>query len=95
MAIETGIKPEDMNPSAASVDVPVTTPESFDGGAEILQGPQGQAIIQALAGGSPMNQVEEPETLHDANLADLLEESYRGEISSELRAFYQEDLESR
>jgi hypothetical protein len=95
MAIETGIKPEDMNPSAASVDVPVTRPENFEGGAEILQGPQGQAIIQALAGGSPMNQVQEPQTPHDANLADSLEDSYRGEISSELRAFYQEDLESR
>ena len=33
MAIETGIKPEDMNPSVASVDVAVPQPQEFEGGA--------------------------------------------------------------
>ena len=48
MAIETGIKPEDMNPSVASVDVAVPQPQDFEGGAEVLQGPQGNAIVQAF-----------------------------------------------
>ena len=48
MAIETGIKPEDMNPNAASVDVAVPQSPNFEGGAEVTQDPQGGAIVQAL-----------------------------------------------
>ena len=47
MAIETGIRPEDMNPDTTSVDVSVPQPQNFEGGAEVIQGPQGGAIVQA------------------------------------------------
>ena len=95
MAIETGIKPEDMNPSVASVDVAVPQPQDFEGGAEVLQGPQGNAIVQALSQAMATQEGQQPQIPHDANLAELIDEGYRGEVSSELKALYEEDIESR
>lgn len=94
MAIEDGIRPEDMTPGVASVDVSVPQPQTFEGGAEVLQGPQGQAIVQELMQSIAGEEQEAP-VPHDANLAELLEDGYMGEISSDLRASYEEDLESR
>tara|TARA_R100001594_G_scaffold146750_2_gene198600 strand:+ start:609 stop:3068 length:2460 start_codon:yes stop_codon:yes gene_type:complete len=93
MAIEPGIKPEDMMGGPASVDVSVPQPQTFEGGAEVVQNPQGGATVQALA--QAMGQQQEPQIPHDANLAEQLDESYRGELSSELRSSYEEDMESR
>tara|TARA_R110000765_G_scaffold372059_2_gene462433 strand:+ start:925 stop:3393 length:2469 start_codon:yes stop_codon:yes gene_type:complete len=92
--IDSGISPEDMVPTEASVDVSLPQPEDFAGGAEVMDDGQGGAIIQALAealGG------EEPEEQipHDANLSDFLDDAYLGEISSDLRASFQDDMESR
>tara|TARA_Y100000816_G_scaffold77333_1_gene52447 strand:- start:3163 stop:5610 length:2448 start_codon:yes stop_codon:yes gene_type:complete len=95
MAIETGIKPEDMNPNAASVDVAVPQTPNFEGGAEVMQNPQGGAIVQAITQAIAAQQEQEPQTPHDANLAELIDEGYRGELSTELRGSYEEDLESR
>ncbi len=95
MAIETGIKPEDMNPNAASVDVAVPQSPNFEGGAEVTQDPQGGAIVQALSQALSPQQEQEPQIPHDANLAELIDEAYRGELSTELVGSYQEDLESR
>ena len=47
--VDTGIKPEDMLPTDASVDVSVPQPETFDGGAEVIPDGQGGAMVQALA----------------------------------------------
>ena len=85
MAIETGIKPEDMNPNAASVDVAVPQTPNFEGGAEVMQNPQGGAIVQAITQAIAAQQEQEPQIPHDANLADLIDEGYRGELSTELR----------
>ena len=92
--IDSGISPEDMVPTEASVDVSLPHPEDFAGGAAVMDDGQGGAIIQALAealGG------EEPEEQipHDANLSDFLDDAYLGEISSDLRASFQDDMESR
>ena len=94
MAVENGIRPEDMNPDVSSVDVSVPQAPNFEGGAEVLQGPQGGAIVQALTD-AMSNQEQTPQVPHDANLAELIEDGYRGEISTDLTASYQEDLESR
>ena len=89
-----GIRPEDMDPSAASVDVSVPRVEDFAGGAEIIPDGQGGAIVQALA--DMMAMEGEEETLpHNANLAEYLDEGYLGELSTELRGAYQEDVQSR
>ena len=91
--VDSGITLEDMLPTEASVDVSVPMPEDFAGGAEVLDDGQGGAIVQALAE-SFMGEQQQP-VEHNANLAEYLDEGYLGEISTELRASYQEDLDSR
>ena len=92
--LDSGISPEDMMPTEASVDISVPQPEDFAGGAEVLDDGQGGAIIQALA--EAMQGAEEEEQIpHNANLADFLDDGYLGEISSDLRASYEDDMESR
>jgi hypothetical protein len=91
---DSGIYPEDMLPTEASVDVSVFQPENFAGGAEITDDGQGGAMIQALA--EAMEGAQEEEQIpHNANLADFLDDGYLGEISSGLRASYEDDMESR
>ena len=68
----------------------------FEGGAEVLDDGQGGAIVQALAemmGGDTEVVAEEYD--HNANLAEVLDDSVLGEISSELRSKYEDDQESR
>jgi len=92
--LDSGISPEDMLPTEASVDVSVSQPEDFAGGAEVLDDGQGGAIIQALA--EAMQGDEEEEQIpHNANLSEYLDDGYLGEISSDLRASYEEDMEAR
>ena len=91
--VDSGIKPEDMMPNEASVDVSVPQPENFEGGAEVIDDGQGGAMVQALMealGGEMETQLD-----HEANLAEALDEGYLGEISSDLRGSYEDDLESR
>ena len=76
------------------VDVPQM--EDFAGGAEVMQQADGSALIQALMGGDPEGmEVEAEQYDHDANLAEIIDESVLGEISNELREMYEEDVESR
>jgi len=91
--VDSGIAAEDMLPNEASVDVSVPQPETFEGGAEVLNDGQGGAIVQALT--ERMGQQAAPPVPHNANLAEMLDEAYLGEISSDLRASYEEDMESR
>ena len=81
-------------PEGIEVDVPQV--EDFAGGAEILQDVDGGAIVQALMGGAEEGiEVEAAVYDHNANLAEILDESTLGEISSELREMYEEDMDSR
>ena len=92
--VDSGIRPEDMVADQTSVDVSVPQPENFDGGAEVIPDGQGGAVVQALAE-AIMGAQQEQQVPHDANLAELLDDGYLGEISSDLRGSYEEDLESR
>jgi len=92
--VDSGIRPEDMAADATSVDVSVPQPETFDGGAEVIPDGQGGAVVQALAE-ALMGAQQEQQVPHNANLAELLDDGYLGEISSDLRGSYEEDLESR
>jgi len=76
------------------VEIPVDEPMQFPGGAEVIDDGQGGAIIQAL---SEAGQLPTQEELipFDANLADFLDDGTLGELSSDLRALYEEDLDSR
>ena len=92
--VDSGISPEDMIPTEASVDVSVPQPEDFAGGAEVMDDGQGGAIIQALA--EALAGAEQEEKIpHNANLAEYLDDGYLGEMSSDLRASYEDDMESR
>ena len=75
--------------------VEVNTPEDFAGGAEVLQSPDGSAIVQSLLENAENIEVETEAYVHDANLAEIVDESVLSELSSDLRGSYEEDLESR
>ena len=89
---DSGIEaPEGMN-----VEVPAV--EDFAGGAEVMQQADGSAMVQALLGGLEDGDglmVETEQYDHSANLAEIIDEAVLGELSSELRGMYEEDLESR
>ena len=76
------------------MNVEVPQPETFEGGAEIMQNPDGGATIQALMGEEGI-MVQAEQYDHNANLAEVLDEKLLNELSSELRGQYEEDLESR
>jgi len=93
--VDSGIRPEDMVPNEASVEVPVEAPmEMFPNGAEVVDDGEGGAVVRSL---EEMIAMEESmiQPAHDDNLAEFLDEDYLGEISSDLRASYEDDLESR
>ena len=74
------------------VDVPM--PEDFSGGAQVTEGADGGALIEAIEGLMGAEVMTEAYQ-HDANIAEVLDESILGEISSELREQYEADLDSR
>jgi len=89
--VDSGIRPEDMVENEASVDVSVPQPMDFSNGAEIIPAEDGSVVVQEAG----FADEEEQAVTHDSNLAEFLPEGYLGEISSGLRASYEEDLESR
>ena len=93
--VDSGIRPEDMTADEASVDVSVPQPEDFAGGAEVIDDGQGGAIVQSLAEMIAMEEASAAMPSHTDNLAEYLDDGYLGEISSDLRASYEDDLDSR
>ena len=75
--------------------VEVNTPEDFAGGAEVLQSPDGSALVQSILENAENIEVETEEYVHDANLAEIVDDSILSELSSDLRGAYEEDTESR
>jgi hypothetical protein len=93
--VDSGIRPEDMMPNEASVEVPVEEQvEMFPNGAEVVEDGQGGAVVRSL---EEIIAMEESmiQPAHDDNLAEFLGEGYLGEISSDLRASYEDDMDSR
>jgi hypothetical protein len=76
------------------MEIEVPEPQEFEGGAEVIDDGAGGAIIQALMGEEGAEVVTE-EYDHNANLAEVLDDSILGEISSELRARVEDDQDSR
>ena len=74
------------------VEVELPEIEDFAGGAEVIEGPDG-AIVQAMETMGVEVQTEQYD--HSANLAEVLDDTILGEISSELRGQYEADQESR
>ena len=74
------------------IEVPINVPMEFPNGAEVIDDGMGGAIVQSMEE-MPM---DIPDDIpFDANLAEYLDDGVLGEISSDLRGLYEEDLESR
>jgi hypothetical protein len=76
---------------AINVDVP--QPMNFENGAQVTETPDGM-LVEEMAAFEAQMEAEAPLD-HGANLAEYLDETYLGEISSELRASYEDDQDSR
>ena len=75
------------------VEIPIDEPMQFPEGAEVIEQDDGSAIIQAM---SMADQMPQEELIpFDANLSEFLDDGTLGELSTELRGLYQDDLESR
>ena len=93
--VDSGIRPEDLMPNEASVEVPVSAQvEMFPNGAEVVDDGEGGAIVRSL---EEIIAMEESmiQPAHNDNLAEFLGEDYLREISSDLRASFEDDMESR
>ena len=75
-------------------EMEVFEPEEFEGGALVTEDGAGGALVEALADQSGMEVLVE-EYDHNANLAELLDDSTLGELSSDLRGQFEEDRDSR
>jgi hypothetical protein len=75
------------------VEIPIDVPMEFPDGAEIIEDGEGGAIVQAIREGEM--EIPDEAIPFDANLAEVLDDGTLGELSSELRASYNEDLDSR
>jgi hypothetical protein len=73
--------------------VEVMAPEEFEGGAEVIPDGEGGAIVQAIAEATGMDINDMIE--HDSNLAEYLDEEVLTDISMDLRASFEDDLQSR
>ena len=91
--VDSGLMQGGPTEELPEIEVDVATVENFEGGAEVIEDGQGGATVQALV--EQLEQQAEDLIEHDANLAEFLEDGYLGELSSELRASYEDDLESR
>ena len=91
-AVDSGINPE-VDADEATVEIAVDTPQEFEGGAEVIDDGQGGAIVQALM--EQQTEVMAEPYDHNANIAEALDEGTLGELSSDLRALFDEDQESR
>jgi hypothetical protein len=74
-------------------EVEVMAPEEFEGGAEVIPDGEGGAIVQAIAEATGMDINDMIE--HDSNLAEYLDEEVLKDISMDLRASFEDDLQSR
>lgn len=72
----------------------VPTAPDFSGGAMVTETPDGGAIVQAMSEALAIME-SEVNIPHDANLAEYLDDGQLAEISSELLAAYEDDLQSR
>ena len=92
--IDSGLMQGGPNEELPSVDIEIPQAEDFAGGAEVIEDGAGGAIVQALESMMDETEVVTEEYDHDANLAEVLPEGILGEISSDLREKYEDDLES-
>jgi len=90
------LPPRSMGPMVdQAAGMEVDTPVDFSGGAEVIEGEDGSAILQALIQDAEASGMGAELIPHDANLAEFLEDDTLGALANELVGNYEEDLESR
>ena len=89
--VDPSLLPVDVVPTEESVEITVEEGPDFSNGAEVIQNEDGSVSISELMAGMGI----EENIAHDSNLAEYLSDGYLGELSTELRASYEDDLESR
>lgn len=78
------------------LEVPFDAPMEFPGGAEVIDDGMGGATVQPMDMESEADYMDEEMVYdHAMNLADAMEESELDSLSTELRGYYEDDLESR
>ncbi len=77
------------------LEVSVDAPMEFPGGAEIIEDGMGGATVQPIDFNGLEGLSQEDLIPFDANLSEFLEDGVLGELSSDLRSMYQDDLSSR
>jgi hypothetical protein len=94
--IDSGLMQGGPQDGMPEVNMEIEAPLDFSGGADISSDGQGGAIITAL---QDMLMGAEEDALsdmpHEGNLAEVLDPIALGEISTELTAMYEEDMDSR
>lgn len=93
--VDQAVGMDDVDPTLALEEVPVDLPVDFSGGAEVIEGEDGSAIVRSLIEAAEMAGVGEELIPHDANLAEFLEDDTLGSLAIELIANYEDDCESR
>ena len=91
--VDSGMEPGGPQAGMPDVMVDLNEVEDFSGGAEVIPDGRGGALVQALQGEDDFVEVEVVD--HTANLADVLDESLLGEISTELLGMFADDQQSR
>lgn len=77
------------------LEVSVDAPMEFPGGAEVIEDGMGGATVQPIDFNSLEGLSQEDLIPFDANLSEFLEDGVLGELSSDLRSMYEDDLSSR
>lgn len=92
--IDGGFMQGGMDEDVPQVEFSMPGAEEFSGGAIVTETEDGGAVVQGVSD-ALMEMEDEVQIPHDANLAEYLEDSYLGQIASELMAAYEDDLLSR
>jgi len=93
--VDQAVGLDEIDPALQLEEIPVDMPMDFSGGAEIIEGEDGSAIIRSLIEAAEMGGMGEELIPFDANLAEFLDDGDLGSLASELVSNYEDDCESR
>jgi hypothetical protein len=95
-SVDQPLQTDEMDPNLQMEEVSVPAPMDFSGGAEVIEGDDGSAIVRSMIEAAEADAAAGQELIaFDDNLAEYLDDSVLGELATELVASYEEDLESR
>jgi hypothetical protein len=93
--VDNPLQTDELDPALQMEEVSVPAPMDFSGGAEVLEGEDGSAIVRSMIEAAEAEAEGQQLIAFDENLAEYLDDSVLGELATELVNSYEEDLESR